>query len=373
MLENSRIVIIDDSQTSIDLIKGFLRREKYILEGFKGGVSGLKRVLKPPKPDLVILDVKMPDLNGFEVCRSIRNHPDTHDIPIIFTTSLTDAGNESYGFQIGANDYIMKPLNAGLTRIRVRHQLELRQAEQELEDQKNQLESQVQEKTRELNLTQDVTIESMASLAEKRDNESGMHITRTRKYIQIISAKLKQHPNYMDLSEKMLDLFSKSAMLHDIGKVGIPDRILQKTEELTEEEFEILKLHTLYGRDALQEAEKNLGNTSFLTYAKEIAYTHHEHWDGTGYPEGLKEKKIPLSGRLMGIVDVYDTLISKKVYKRPFSHKEALSIIADESGKQFDPLLVEIFLSCKDEILKSAQKYADDDDQRVSLVEEPAS
>jgi len=369
MLENKRIVIIDDSQTSIDLIKGFLRKEKYILEGFKGGVAGLKRVLNAPKPDLIILDVKMPDLNGFEVCRSIRNHPDTHDIPVIFTTSLTDAGNESYGFQIGGNDYIMKPLNAGLTRIRVRHQLELRQAELDLENQKDLLESQVQEKTRELDLTQDVTIESMASLAEKRDNDSGMHITRTREYIQILSSKLREHPDYHDLNEKILDLFSKSAMLHDIGKVGIPDLILQKTDELSEEEFEILKLHTLYGRDALLEAEKNLGNTSFLTYAKEIAYTHHEHWDGTGYPEGLKGKEIPLSGRLMGIVDVYDTLISKKVYKRSFSHQEALSIIADESGKQFDPLLVEIFLSCKDEILNIALEFSDDEDQKASLVE----
>jgi len=368
MAKRNRIIIIDDSQTSIDLIKGYLRKENYILEGIKGGVPGLKRVLKTPRPDLVILDVKMPDLNGFEVCRSIRNHPATHDIPIIFTTSLNDAGNETYGLKIGANDYIMKPLNAGLTRIRVRHQLELKEIEEDLEAEKNKLENEVSLKTHELDLTQDVTIESMASLAEKRDNDSSMHISRTREYIQVLSQALKKHPQYTNLSEKMLDLFSKSAMLHDIGKVGIPDRILQKTGELTKEEFEILKLHTIYGRDALLEAEKSLGSTSFLTYAREIAYTHHEHWDGSGYPEGLKEKNIPLSGRLMAVVDVYDTLISKKVYKKSFTHKEAVGIIKDEAGKHFDPLLVEIFLDCKDIFLEIATKLADDEEQRKSLL-----
>ncbi|MDA3852251.1 MAG: response regulator [Spirochaetaceae bacterium] len=365
MIKNSRVVIIDDSQTSIDLIKGFLRKEGYILEGVKGGLDGLKRVLQHPKPDLVLLDIKMSDLNGFEVCRSIRNHPKTHDIPVIFVTSLNDAGNETYGLKMGANDYIVKPLNAGLTRIRVRHQLELRLAEEELEEQRDKLETQVQEKTRELDITQDITIECMATLAEKRDNDSSLHITRTRQYIKVICQRLKDHPEYKNLSEKELDLFSKSAMLHDIGKVGIPDEVLQKTETLTKEEFEILKLHTKYGRDALLEAEKTLGSTSYLTYAREIAYTHHERWDGTGYPEGLKGKGIPLSGRLMGIVDVFDTLISKKVYKEATPHDEALEFIRSEAGKLFDPLLVEVFLDCKENILKIALENPDDDKQKI--------
>lgn len=368
MVKNSRIVIIDDSQTSIDLIKGYLRKENYKLEGVKGGLAGLKRVLQTPKPDLVILDIKMPDLGGFEICRSIRNHPATHDIPVIFITSLSDSNSETYGLKIGANDYIVKPLNAGLTRIRVRHQLELKKADDELEEQRNHLESQVREKTKELDLTQDITIECMASLAEKRDNDSSLHVSRTREYISILCEELHNHPGYKDLDDKMLNLYSKSAMLHDIGKVGIPDEILQKTSELKPEEFEILKLHTVYGRDALLEAEKSLGSTSFLTYAREIAYTHHERWDGSGYPEGLKEKEIPLSGRLMAIVDVYDTLVSKKVYKGSISHSKAVEIIQEEAGRQFDPLLVEVFMKCKEKILQVALHNPDDEDQKKSLM-----
>lgn len=367
MIKNSRVVIIDDSQTSIDLIKGFLRKEGYILEGIKGGVAGLKRVLKPPKPDLIVLDIKMPDLSGFEVCRSIRNYPSTHDIPIIFATSLSDAANETYGLKMGANDYITKPLNAGLTRIRVRHQLELKEVERELSRQKDTLESQVREKTRELDVTQDVTIEAMAALAEKRDNDSGLHITRIRDYISILSNHLKENPNYSNLSDKLLDLFSKSAMLHDIGKVGIPDSILQKTDELTQEEYDILKLHTVYGRDALLEAEKTLGSTSYLTYAREIAYTHHERWDGSGYPEGLKGKDIPLSGRLMAIVDVYDTMVSKKIYKEGVSHSQAVDIIKEGGGTLFDPTLAEVFVECSEEIRQAALRNPDNEEQKVLL------
>lgn len=368
MIKNSRIVIIDDSQTSIDLIKGFLRKEGYKLEGVKGGVAGLKRVLQSPRPDLVILDIKMPDLGGFEICRSIRNHPATQDIPVIFITSLSDSSSETYGLKIGANDYIVKPLNAGLTRIRIRHQLELKKADDDLEEQRNHLESMVMEKTKELDLTQDITIECMASLAEKRDNDSSYHVSRTRDYIRILCDELKEHPNYKNIDYKIYTLFSKSAMLHDIGKVGIPDRILQKTEELTTEEFEILKLHTVYGRDALLEAEKSLGSNSFLTYAREIAYSHHERWDGSGYPEGLKEKEIPLSGRLMAVVDVYDTLISKKVYKASVPHSKAVEIIKEEAGKQFDPMIVEIFMKCKEKIRQVALNNPDDERQREAMM-----
>jgi len=223
---------------------------------------------------------------------------------------------------------------------------------------------------KEVILTQDVTIESMGTLAEYRDPETGGHIKRTRAYIRLLANHIKDHPKFKDvLDDGIIDMLYKSAPLHDIGKVGIPDNILLKAGKLTDEEFEIMKKHTTYGMETIAVQEEKLGDNSFLHFAREIAETHQEKWDGTGYPAGLKGDKIPVVGRLMAIADVYDALISKRVYKPSFPHKKAVEIISEGRGVHFDPDMVEAFLELEDEFRKIALDHADFDEERENLIE----
>lgn len=229
----------------------------------------------------------------------------------------------------------------------------------------NQMIDQLRERTRELLLTQDATILSLASLAETRDNETGMHILRTQRYVKALCEVLKDKPRFRDfLDAETIQLLYKSAPLHDIGKVGVSDAILKKPGKLTEEEFEIMKKHTLYGKEALDQAGEILGSTSFLKLAGEIAYSHHEKWDGSGYPEGLAGDAIPVSGRLMALADVYDALISKRVYKEAFSHEKTRDIIIKGKGKHFDPDLVDAFVVAEENFKEIARQYADENTEQ---------
>ena len=223
-----------------------------------------------------------------------------------------------------------------------------------------QEEQRVKERTRELTMVQEATIESMSSLTETRDPDTGEHIRRTQNYIRLLAEYLKNQPGFRALlNDETIDLLCKSAPLHDIGKVGVSDRILLKPGKLTEQEFEEMKQHTIYGRDTILAAERKLGNTSFLCVAREIAYTHHERWDGSGYPEGLKGEQIPVPGRLMALADSYDALTSKRVYKSQIPHEKAVEIIIEEKGSHFDPEVVDAFLEVKENFRQIALKYAD--------------
>jgi putative two-component system response regulator len=216
------------------------------------------------------------------------------------------------------------------------------------------------EQTHQLAMVQEATIESLSSLVETRDPETGGHIKRTQNYIKLLAEYLKNRPRFRPiLDDETIDLLCKSAPLHDIGKVGVSDKILLKPSELTEKEFEGMKQHTVYGRDAILSAERKLGSTSFLRFAREIIYTHHEKWDGSGYPEGLKGDQIPIAGRLMALADSYDALTSKRVYKSQISHEKAVQIIIGEKGSHFDPDVVDAFLEVKEEFRQIALKYAD--------------
>jgi response regulator RpfG family c-di-GMP phosphodiesterase len=218
----------------------------------------------------------------------------------------------------------------------------------------------LRETTEEIRLTRDVSILTLASLAETRDNETGAHILRTQRYVKALAEHLKTHPRFADaLTEENIELLYKSAPLHDIGKVGIPDSILLKPDKLTVEEFEIMKGHAILGADALRIAERELGSNSFLSFAREIARTHHEKWDGRGYPAGLAGDDIPVSGRLMALADVYDALISERVYKAAFSHKKARGIILDGDGSHFDPDVVQAFLGVEAEFQAIAAEFSD--------------
>ena len=360
--DNPMILIIDDTTDNLWLMQELLR-EHYVLATANHGERGLEIARTPPHPSLILLDVMMPDMDGYEVCARLKNESSTRDIPIIFLTARNEVHDIEHGFSLGAVDYISKPITPPILLARVRTHLALKRTADFFRDKNAFLEREVGLRTREVNAIQDVTILAMASLAETRDADTGNHIRRTQHYVRALAWQLSSHPRFRDyLSVGNINLLYKSAPLHDIGKVGIPDRILLKPGRLTPEEFEIMKTHTTLGRDAIVHAEQTYGIAlAFLTMAKEITYSHQEKWDGTGYPEGLVGEKIPVSARLMALADVYDALISRRVYKEPMPHDEAVRLIALSSGKHFDPDIVEAFLEIAPNFDAIAQTYADTD------------
>ncbi|WP_374246868.1 HD domain-containing phosphohydrolase [Zoogloea sp.] len=357
------ILVVDDAPESIEPIVDCLHRADFRTRIATSGNRALQLAGSKPVPDLILLDVSMPDMDGYEVCSRLMNDPLTANIPVIFLTVRNEEMDEQFGFDAGAVDYITKPISPPLVLTRIRNHLTLKAASDFLRDRNSYLEQEVSRRTRELSLIQDATIVAMASLAETRDNETGNHIRRTQSYLRLLARHLQADPRYAaELTDENIDLMYKSAPLHDIGKVGIPDRILLKPGKLTAAEFEVMKTHTTLGRDAISRAETLFGvSARFLRYAKEIAYSHQEKWDGSGYPQGLAGERIPLAARLMAVADVYDALISKRVYKPAIGHLEAVEALRAGSGSHFDPRIVEAFLALQDEFHNIAQRFADVD------------
>jgi putative two-component system response regulator len=359
--ERQRVLIVDDTPENIHILMGILKDQYTVLAAINGE-KALRLAAMEPAPDLILLDIMMPDMDGYEVCAKLKAEPKTANIPVLFVTALTSDENEAKGLELGALDYITKPFNPAIVKARVKNHLELKKYSVQLEEM-------VREKTKELMLTRDVTIETLGSLAEYRDPETGGHIKRTMHYVRFLAEKLRDHPDFEEiLNEMMIENLWKSAPLHDVGKVGVPDSILLKPGKLTEEEFEEIKNHTVYGRNVLSVSFDKLGANSFLHVAQEMAYTHHEKWDGSGYPQGLKEREIPVSGRLMAVADVYDALISKRVYKSALSHPEAVKIIGSGRGSAFDPEIIDIFLEYEDEFRQIALEFADFAEEREMLA-----
>ncbi len=358
------LLIVDDTPDNLTLMTGLLR-DFYQIRVANHGARALKIAASEPNPDLILLDIMMPEMDGYEVCRQLKADPKTRTIPVIFLTARTDTDDETHGFALGAVDYITKPISPPVVLARIRTHLELKKARDHLQAHNDSLEELVEQRTQEVRAIQDVTILAMASLAETRDNETGNHIRRTQNYVRLLAEHLRHHPRFQNIldDDRVLDLLYKSAPLHDIGKVGIPDRILLKPGPLTPEEFAIMKTHTTLGRDAIAHAEQSLGmDVPFLKFAKEIAYSHQEHWDGRGYPEGLIGEAIPLSARLMAVADVYDALISRRVYKPAFSHDEAVRIMTEGRGTHFDPDILDAFVALQQQCADIAQRFQDKTD-----------
>ncbi|BBB67167.1 two-component system response regulator [Undibacterium sp. YM2] len=356
------VLIVDDTPDNISLLSGLLK-DQYKIKIATNGLKALQIASSLPGPDLILLDVMMPEMDGYETCRRLKADPATADIPIIFLTAKSQVQDEEMGLRLGAVDYISKPISPPIVLARVATQLNLVRARHLLQDQNKHLESLVQDRTRKLGKMQDAIIMAMASLAETRDNETGNHIRRTQNYVAALARKLKSHARFSnELTDENIDLLYKSAPLHDIGKVGIPDNILLKPDKLTSEEFEVMKLHTVYGRETILSVEKYLGESNeFLRFAREITYSHQEKWDGSGYPENLVGDAIPLSARLMAVADVYDALISRRVYKPAFSHEEAISIMRKGRETHFDPDILDAFLQITDEFRQIANQFKESD------------
>ncbi|MFV0448812.1 MAG: two-component system response regulator [Vibrio sp.] len=358
------LLVIDDIPENLSLMYKLLK-DDYKVKGANSGDKGIAIALND-SPDLILLDVMMPNMDGFEVCERLKDNPLTKDIPVIFLTAKTESVDERKGLELGAVDYITKPIVPEIVKARVNTHVSLKMAVDLLKGENESLEKEVQRRAQEsikqieeLHAIQDVAFNAMVSLAETRDNETGNHIRRTQLYIKLLAERLSLNPLYTNqLDSNTINLLYKSAPLHDIGKIGIPDHILLKRGKLTVEEFEIMKTHTTIGFEAINKAEEINGKPmSFLRVAKEIAHSHHEKWDGSGYPQQLAGDNIPLSARLMAVVDVYDALISKRIYKPPFTHAEAMTVITKGKGSHFDPNIIDAFLEVSDEFNAIALRY----------------
>lgn len=362
--DKATILVVDDTPDNLTLMSGLLK-DTYKVKVCHSGERALKIAQSETPPDLILLDIMMPEMDGYEVCKRLKLDPNTRDIPVIFLTAKTEIDDETHGLELGAVDYITKPISPPIVMARVKTHLEMKGVQDFLKDKNSYLEAEVMRRTAEVTAIQDVTIHAMASLAETRDSDTGNHIRRTQHYVKLLAEKLRFNPRFSHFlnDDKNIELLFKSAPLHDIGKVGIPDRILLKPGRFEPFEFEIMKTHTTLGRDAIQQAENELGiEMPFLKLAKEIAYYHQEKWDGTGYPEGLSGDDIPISARLMAVADVYDALISRRVYKAGMPHEKAVQIISEGKATHFDPDMVDAFIELQDEFKLIAATYADSDE-----------
>ncbi len=354
------ILIVDDNPENLTIL-GELLQSHYDVRVAPSGERALQIATRQPAPDLILLDVMMPGMDGYAVLAQLQQHPATRSIPVIFLTALNAAQDEGRGLQLGAADYITKPIQPVVVLARVRAQLEVKRARDWLRDQNAFLEAEVARRMAENDLVQQVSIRALAHLAEARDPETGNHILRTQGYVRLLASSLRQHPRFAAiLDERYIELLSRSAPLHDIGKVGIPDAILLKPGPLTPEEWAVMKTHAKRGSDAIERAEQDAERSvEFLTLAKEIAHWHHEKWDGTGYPDGLAGEAIPVAARLMAVADVFDAIISPRVYKPPMPMEQARDIIAEERGRHFDPEIVDAFLADFDAFRAVARRYED--------------
>ncbi len=358
--QQSTILLVDDTPSNLTVLSDLLQ-PKHRIRAATSGRRALQIAASTPRPDLILLDVMMPEMDGYAVMEQLQANAGTRDIPVIFVTALDSVEDEQHGLTVGAVDYITKPFRPAIVAARVCTQLELKRARDLLSGQKLYLEAEVARRMADNQLIQQISIHALARLAEVRDPETGNHLHRTQEYVRTLARHLRTHPRFAAyLNDRVVDSLAISALLHDIGKVGIPDHILLKPGPLTPEEWAIMKTHAKRGSDAIEQAERDAQRrVEFLTLAKEIAHYHHEKWDGSGYPDGLARDAIPISARLMALADVFDALISSRAYKAPISFAQARDNIAAERGRHFDPDVVDAFLGAFDEFTAIAQRYSD--------------
>jgi len=335
--------MVDDDLTNLNIARNNLSGIYSIVTVPSG--EKLFNLLEKITPALILLDIEMPEMNGYEVMKKLKEKETTAHIPVIFLTAKIDPSSEIEGLSLGAVDYITKPFSRELLIKRIDLHILIEKQKKELQTYSLSLESEVGKQTQTVLELQNAIIKIIAELVECRDSITGGHIERTQHYIRLLIDFLMEHDIYADeLTQWDIDLFVMSSQLHDVGKITIRDDILMKPGKLTEDEFEEIKFHTIAGVDIIRRIEENTTESEFLLYAAALAGSHHEKWDGTGYPYGLKENEIPLHGRLMALVDVYDALTNDRPYKEAFSHEEAVKVIKEGCGTHFDPEITNIFL-----------------------------
>jgi putative two-component system response regulator len=344
-------MIVDDLPENLRLLENILKTRGYNVQAMPDGTKALE-CIAGGHPDLILLDISMPGLNGYQVCKILKEDNHTAGIPVIFLSALNEMEDKIKAFQVGGVDYITKPFHFDEVMARVSTHLRIKILQNQLEDHNRHLQERVEAQVREISESQMATIFALAKLAEYRDMDTGMHLERVQGFCGIIALWLKKStPLGKTLNSKFVRNMYEASPLHDIGKVAIPDSILLKPGKLTIEEWEVMKTHTTIGAENLKAVLHHYPENSFIQMGIEIAQYHHERWDGHGYPIGLAGEDIPLSARIMAVVDVYDAVRSKRCYKDPISHIAARKIITDGSGSHFDPQIVEAFLAEEEIIL----------------------
>jgi len=348
-LKKPCIFLVDDNSVNLNTGKSALQHEYTVITIPSG--EKLLLLLEKDKPDLILLDIDMPGMNGYDAIKIIKSNPETMDIPVIFLTGKTDVQDEFTGLSLGAVDYITKPFSKPLLQKRVEMHLLFQKQKNELRKFNSSLLRMVDERVKDISDLQNAIIIWAAEVIEFRDEETGLHVERVQQLLELLLGEMKTMDLYADkIAAWDIDAFLKSALLHDVGKIKIRDDILLKPSRLSDEEFNCMKLHSLYGKMLLESLQEKVPNQVFLDYAKDLAYRHHERWNGTGYPDQLKGEEISLQSRMMAIADVYDALISERPYKKAFTHEEAMEIIAQGRGAQFDPDLTDLFVRLSDQI-----------------------
>ena len=349
------ILVVDDSVTNLKLAEQTLK-PYYKVTLLVSGEQTLK-FLSKNKPDLILLDIKMPGMDGFETIKAIKDNEFTKDIPVIFLTAISESASELKGLNMGAIDFIAKPFVPEVMLRRVSMQIELK-------NYRDNMEKLVREKTKMVEQLQDVIVLSITDLVEFRDKITGGHARRTANYLKILLDHLRTKPQYQNyLDDEMVTNMLRAAPLHDVGKIGINDDILTNTGILNDAEFEYMKKHTTLGALAFEKASEEIPGNKFLGVAKDMALSHHERWNGAGYPYGLKGEDIPFSARLMAIADVYDALTTKRSYKEPMSHEDALKLMTDLRGTHFQPELIDEFIECEKEFYEENIRMKNNDDE----------
>lgn len=367
------LLIVDDDATNLAVLASTLK-PRYRVRAAKDGAGALRAAASEPTPDLILLDVMMPELDGFGVLQRLKSDPKTRGIPVIFVTALGEDTDEERGLALGAVDFLTKPIRPLVVLARVQTHLALEQARTRLEAQNAWLESEVQRRIRDNLMIQDVSLSIIVGLVETRDAETGDHTLRTRAYVDALGRRLQRDPRFAAAVEPAaLTTMVKASPLHDIGKIGIPDAILLKPGPLTPPEFEIMKTHARIGADAISHAIARVTGVGlsgrydrmpealdFLETARQMARWHHEKWAGGGYPDNLSGEAIPVCARLMGIADMFDALTTKRCYKAAMPTPDAVNLVTKVSGTHFDPRVVEAFLAVAEDFAAIALRYADE-------------
>jgi putative two-component system response regulator len=329
------IFVVDDSDTNLSMAEAVLEEHYRVMT--MPSASKMFELLKKIIPDLILLDIEMPEIDGFDALKRLKSESTLSEIPVIFLTGRNDAAAEVRGFEMGVVDFITKPFSAPVLLNRMKNHLDIDEI--------------IRERTSQLRGLQNSIVAVLADMVETRDKGTGGHIERTSHYIKILLQEMKEQGLYAEeMSGWDIEKIISSARMHDLGKISITDIIINKPGKLTENEFEIMKSHAEEGERIINEIIMRTGEGDFLLNAKLFAGTHHERWDGKGYPRGLKETEIPLQGRIMAIVDVYDALVSERSYKKAFSDEEAIEIIMQNSGTHFDPAITKLFYEAREHI-----------------------
>lgn len=356
------ILIVDDNKENLYILSTVINKNFTVKLFTAETIEEANNILKSNSIHLIILDIIMPSKSGVEYLKELKSSKDYSDIPVIMITAVEDSNIKFSCYEIGAVDYITKPFNPRELVLKLKNHLQLISMQNELVTYNKYLNELVSLKVKEVLNTRNVTIFALAKLAESRDPDTGKHLIRIMNYCKFIAEELASTSNKYKIDTAFIDTIYHSSILHDIGKVGIPDNILLKPAKLTSSEFEIIKTHTLIGGKTLEEAELMLQFSDFLRMGKEVCYYHHERWDGKGYPFGLKGESIPLSGRIVALADVFDALMSKRIYKPSFAFEQAYDIIVTEEEGRFDPLILEIFKNKASEFYRIYEENKGDDD-----------